>query len=254
MAERPIFVPAKTENHLVEEVFVTLQWHSGFAPIQKEKNIRELHASAKAAGFTPLLEVSTKSERTAGRHLSAFHLKVKTDELGPLPLESVFQGSKVFERGGPYIDLYLKDVREAKRDIRLRESGKLTAFKFQGYSFPLEPMTLFYDWLYIGAIYEHREWLSRLGSYAGFTDIEFNPQKSVNCQARSVALFMSLMKRQLLKEATESPESFLRLLLKHHYCPKLREDCHAQHSFFERRIDPQSADVQSDLHREPLES
>src|ERR1700733_9764743 len=85
MAERPIFIPAANAGHLVEEIFLPLQWHSGFAPVQKEKNIRELHASAKAAGFAPLLEVSTKSERTAGRHLSAFHLKVNTDEFGPLP-------------------------------------------------------------------------------------------------------------------------------------------------------------------------
>lgn len=235
MAERPVFIPAKSDDHLVDEVFFSLTWHSGFAPIQKEKNVRELHSSAKASGVAPLLEVSTKSERTAGRHLSAFHLKVNTNDHGPLPLECVFQGSKVFEHGGPYTDLFFKNVREAKRDIRLRESGKLTEFRFQGHSFPLEPKTMFYDWLYIGAIYRHREWLSRLEDYAGFTDIEFNPQKSVNCQARSIALFMTLMKRKLLDKAVESPESFSSLLLKYQYCPQLREDSHAQHSLFQKR-------------------
>jgi hypothetical protein len=254
MAERPIFVPAANQGHLVEEIFLPLQWHSGFAPIQKEKNIRELHASAKAAGFTPLLEVSTKSERTTGRHLSAFHLKIKTEEYGHLPLECVFQGSKVFERGGPYTDLYMKDAREAKKDGRLRDSGKLVAFKFQGYSFPLEPKTLFYDWLYIGAIYEHREWLSRLETYAGFTDIEFNPQKSINCQARSIALFMTLMRRKLLEEAVGSPESFLGVLLKHHYCPDLRQDCDAQRSLFKGALGPPKPGVRSETQGETLQT
>jgi hypothetical protein len=251
MAERPIFIPAANDEYLVEEIFLPMQWHSGFASVQKEKNVRELHAAAKAAGFTPLLEVSTKSERAAGRHLSAFHLKVNTDEHGFLPLECVFQGSKVFENGGPYTDLYLKDAREAKRDIRLKDSGKLIAFRFQGHSFPLEPKTLFYDWLYIGAIFEHREWLSRLEAYAAFTDIEFNPQKSVNCQARSIALFMTLMKRELLEEAVRSPESFLSLLLRHHYCPKLGEDCCAQHSLFQRHPAPQEPSVPSEAQPEP---
>src|SRR5688572_17405993 len=58
-------------------------------------------------------------------------------------------------------------------------------FRFNGYSFPLEPKTVFYDWLYINAIYPHREWLQRPCKDAGFTDIEFNPSKSINCQARS---------------------------------------------------------------------
>lgn len=231
MAERPIFIPASNEEHLVDEMFFPLRWHSGFAPIQKEKNIRELHAAAREAGFTPLLEVSSKSDRTAGRHLSAFHLKVKTDD-GERPLECVFQGSKVFEMGGPFTDLYAKDAREAKRDDRLRNSGKLIAFKFQGLTFPLEPKTLFYDWLYIGAIFEHRDWLTRLDTYAGFTDIEFNPQKSINCQARSMALFMTLLKRKLLDEAVKSPESFLNLLKRHRYCPELKEDFRAQHVLF----------------------
>lgn len=231
MAERPIFLPANAGSRLVEEVFLPLKWHSGFAAVQKEKNVRELHHSAKAAGYGPLLEVSTKSERTAGRHLSAFHLPVKTS-FGTTPLECVFQGSKVFEKGGPFLDLFHKDVREAKRDERLRTSGKLVRFEFEGKSFPLDPKTVFYDWLYIGAIYEHREWLTRLKEYEGFTDIEFNPQRSVNCQARSVALFMTLMKRNLLDEAVSSPECFRQILLKYHYEPTLREDGHAHHPLF----------------------
>ncbi len=231
MAERPIFLPATVTSHLVEEVFLPLKWHSGFAAVQKEKNIHELHSSARSAGYGRLLEISTKSERTAGRHLSAFHLKVKTSQ-GALPLECVFQGSKVFEKGGPYRDLLQKDVRDAKRDERLKTSGKLIGFEFEGKSFPLEPKTVFYDWLYIGAIYEHREWLKRLEEYEGFTDIEFNPQKSINCQARSVALFMTLMRRDLLEEAVRSPEDFRKILLQYHYAPKLREDGAAQHVLF----------------------
>jgi len=219
MAERPIFLPAPTQNELVKEVSVKLTWHSGFAEIQKKRNIQALHEAAARLGYAPLLEVSTKSDDKIGQHLSAFRLKVHRPA-GDIPLECAFQGSKVFEFGGPYMDLFAVDPRAAKRDPRLRESGHLIAFEFEGRRFPLEPKTAFYDWLYIGAIFPHREWLSRLSKFVGFTDIEFNPERSINCQARSVALFFALKSSDLLQDAVESPQSFLQVL--HNYEYQLR--------------------------------
>jgi hypothetical protein len=87
---------------------------------------------------------------------------------------------------------------------------------------PVEPRTTFYDWLYINAIYPHREWLVRLNRYAGFTDIEFNPERSVNCQARSCALFVSLMAKGLLDTAVESPPAFRAMITEHRYRPRRR--------------------------------
>lgn len=209
MAARPVFIPAKDAPGFVKEISLNIPWASGFAAVQKRKNIKALHEAAAIKGFSPLLEVSTKSDEIAGQHLSAFHLKVES-EVGPIPLECAFQGSKVFERGGPYTELYELDARTAKRDQRLQEFGALVRFEFEGHKFPLSPKTVFYDWLYLNAVYPHREWLNdRLTSkvaYAGFTDIEFNPVKSINCQARSCALFVALMQNDLLKEAIKSPD------------------------------------------------
>jgi hypothetical protein len=222
MAERPIFVAATENSQLVKEIFFPIEWHSGFAPSQKEKNIEALHAAAGAAGYSPLLEISSKSKKTSGRHLSAFHLRVRSVGHGDIPLECAFQGSKVFEWGGPFTDLYDREPKDAKRDPRLNESGSLIKFEFDGFSFPLEPKTAFYDWLYINSIYPHREWCKKLHGYKGFTDIEFNPYRSINCQARSCALFLALMKRKLLDDATKSPEDFIRLISEYDYRPQLR--------------------------------
>jgi hypothetical protein len=116
MAERPIFMPAQDAPECVKEISFNIVWNSGFASIQKKKNIVALHTAAAAAGYAPLLETSTKSEEKLGQHLSAFHLKVHSFHRGDMPLESAFQGSKVFEKGGPYTDLYYVDARTAKRD------------------------------------------------------------------------------------------------------------------------------------------
>jgi hypothetical protein len=221
MAERPIFIPAPDSPELVRELSLRFTWHPGLSPSQKKKNIVALHESAARAGYAPLLEVSTKSEEKVGQRLSAFNLKVCSEHLGKLPLESAFQGSKVFERGGPFTDLYDADVRDAKGDPRLKNSGRLTGFKFENISFPLEPKTSFYDWLYINSLYEHREWLrSHIFHYAGFTDIEFNPERSINCQARSCALLVTLIKKDWLDEAVRSPAIFINLLSRQQYRPE----------------------------------
>ena len=219
MAERPVFIPEKNAPGFVREISFRIVWASGFARVQKKKNIKALHEAAALKGYEPLLEVSTKSDEIAGQHLSAFHLKVQT-EFGEIPLECAFQGSKVFKHGGPFTDLYEAEPREAKRDPRLKESGNLIGFEFEGHQFPLQPSTVFYDWLYLTAIYPHRDWLkkrldSEKSNYAGFTDIEFNPSKSINCQARSCALFVALSQEDLLDDALRSPEAFIETIRRH---------------------------------------
>jgi hypothetical protein len=238
MAERPVYIPAPESPQLVEERFFTIKWSPGFALSQKEKNIEALHAAAKARGLSPLLEISSKSSLKTGRHMSAFHMTADTKELGPIKLELAFQGSKVFEHGGPFTDLYMKgdkEIGEAKRDSRLRESGRLTGFRFEGVDFPLEPKTAFYDWLYCSFLSKHRDWAVSLYKYAGFTDVEFNPHRSINCQARSAALFLSLMKREQLDEALKSPLDFVRVLTDSKYRPQLRGDDFAPEDLFARR-------------------
>jgi len=212
MAERPVFFPSTEGTRLVREVYFDFHWNPGFAPVQKKKNVVALHESAAAKGYSPLLEVSTKSEEKLGQRLSAFNLKVASKQHGEISLESAYQGSKVFERGGPFTELYPVDAREARKDPRVRDSGRIIEFHFEDVTFPTEPKTAFYDWLYSRAIFPHREFLRRLETYAGFTDIEFNPERSLNCQARSCAIFVAMMKRGILERSQESPAQFIAAL------------------------------------------
>jgi hypothetical protein len=211
MAVRPVFLPTRASLPLVQEILIEFTWHAGFAPSQKKKNVRALHKQARERGLGPLLEISSKSEAQIGVKLSAFHLKTW---VGPheTSVECIYQGSKVFERGGPYTDLYLVPSRDAKKDWRLRESGALVGFHFEDTDYPLSPPTAFYDWVYINALFSHRQEFSEIYSYKGFTDIEFNPDRSLNCQARSCATFVALVQRGLLEEAIESFDTFVRII------------------------------------------
>ncbi len=208
MAKRPVFIPICRPDHLVKETEFEFKWNPGFAPVQKKKNIIALHEAARKSGVFPILEVSSKSDETIGQRLSAFSLKIET-EIGKISIESAFQGSKVFENGGPYTDIYSKSSREAKKDSRIKSSGKLIAFNYMGDQWPLFPKTAFYDWLYLNALAPHTDYLGRLFEFKGFTDIEFNPKKSINCQARTCALLVSLLKLDSFKDALKSKEAFI---------------------------------------------
>ncbi len=209
MAKRPVYVPNKDGKLAVSEIEVEFRWFPGMAKSQKQKSIASLHEASEKRNISPLLEISSKSDQELGVKLSAFNLFITTKkQKRTFSVESAFQGSKVFEKGGPYVDLFEKTSREAKKDIRLKESGNLLKFIFFNREFPLKPRTLFYDWLYINALHQNEELAEQVLQYAGFTDIEFNPKKSINCQAFSAALYVSLSYASLLKDALESPEVF----------------------------------------------
>ena len=196
-------------------ISIEFQWHPGIVISQRRLNIRSLHEAAAMAGVSPVIEVSTKAEDLLGRTLSAFNLTITLMAGKVVPVEVAFQASKVFEKGGPFNEILELDPWEAKRDPRLRECGPLREFRFDGHFWALEPKTAFYDWIYLKAISIKPELLNQLKPYQGFTDIEFNPKKSINCQARSIALFVAFEARGLVKTALESQESFLTTLKKY---------------------------------------
>ncbi len=217
MANRPVFLASDREGIFFEEKNVEFEWFAGMATSQKQKSINSLHKAAQLEGISDILEVSTKSEEVLGNQLSAFNLTYTTLKGKVLLLEVAFQGSKIFENGGPYHDLYDKDPLEVKKDERVSKDFIITGFDFQGELWNNEPKTAFYDWLYINAVNQKldndTEFLfENISGYSAFTDIEFNPKKSLNCQARSCAVFVSLVRKNLLSIALESRESFLDVL------------------------------------------
>lgn len=211
MASRPVFIPDFESDRLVEERYFDFQWAPGFAETQKKKNINALHTTAHKRGLKKILEISTKSDEQIGQRLSAFSLRIRI--AGELyPLESVYQGSKVFEQCGPFPEIFTQSPREAKKFIRQKECGLLSNFELEGTKYSLSPKNAFYDWLYIRCLVDHSDWIRDNVAFNAFTDIEFNPAKQVNCQARAFAEFLSLMKKSKLERACSDFGYFSSLL------------------------------------------
>ncbi len=212
MAERTVFAPLIGSEIGVKQHKVEFKWFAGMAKTQKQKSIKSLHeAASNKNGIEPILEISSKSAGKLGVQLSAFNLMIAKVG-GDFSVECAFQGSKVFEQGGPYDDLLKVPSREAKKDARLTTSGNLKEFCYLGDKFPTTPRTFFYDWLYINALKDSDLLSDKFLKYKGYTDIEFNPDKSINCQAYSAALYTSLCHAGRLEAALKSAEAFKKIL------------------------------------------
>src|SRR5919108_4648562 len=129
MATRPVFVPDSAMPR-VRTLQVEFEWFPGFAAVQQQRSIASLHRAAAAQGVRAPLEISSRSPDVLGTRLSAFNLRVTHPDYGLVPLESAYQAAKVFEDGSSYAELAQSPPRDAKTDARLRDSGRVVAFRF----------------------------------------------------------------------------------------------------------------------------
>jgi len=233
MANRPVFVMSLDKRYCIREN-VEFEYFSGFSDKQQKKSIQSLHqAYLKKHKDKKVLEISSKSEYELGIRLSAFNLMIKTTSGKEFSVESAFQASKVFEKGGPYKDLLDVTSRQAKKDERLKNSGKIIKFFINGLTFKTEPKTYFYNWLYINTLHLYDELTEQLTDYNAFTDIAFNPQKSINCQAEAAAIYVSLQKQGLLQEALKNKDTFLDIVYPTYNENKSDENENVQLSLFD---------------------
>ncbi len=127
----------------------------GFVVSQKQKSVRSFHDSFKKAFPVEVLEISTESTEELVACLSTFNL---TTDMGDreISLECALQGSKCFENGGPYKDIYEMTPLEAKKDPHLKKSDNLIGFELHGTHFSNEPKDFFCNWIYSKALFEHK--------------------------------------------------------------------------------------------------
>ncbi|WP_352339483.1 hypothetical protein [Psychrobacter sp. 16-MNA-CIBAN-0192] len=209
---RPVFMPRVNSDNLVKTDMVRFERHVGFASKQKKKSINDMHqVIRKKYGFNHVLELSSKSGNKLSFLLSPLSLQITDEHDGmQYSVENAFQASKVFENGGPYLDLLDTPPRQVKKDERLITSGELIGYNYFGMEWSVEPVTTFYDWLYVNALKQNPQLHEEVMQYQAFTDLEFNPKKTVHCTAYALAMFVALNKRGLL-DNVEDPMTFFDL-------------------------------------------
>ncbi len=212
MAKRPVFEVSEKFPYFNEKI-TDFKFYSGFSPAQKKLSMESLQqAYLLSSPGKRVLEISSASDSPLGEALSAFNLMITPKNENPYSVECAFQAAKVFENGGPYTDLLHCSSKQAKTDLRIRESGNIISFQLWNEDFPSEPKTFFYNWLYHMALNSQPELYKEMLEYDAFTDIMFTPGRSLNCQARSAAIFVSLQRAGKLEEALRSQEDYLRIV------------------------------------------
>ena len=210
MVSRPVFAPMRDQVGVMEFESKPFIWHPGFALSQKQKNVEELHEAILRDDPTQHpLEISSRSKTSLGVNLSAFNLGVWRDGKY-LSVESVYQASKVFAGNiGPHPEWYSDNPGEVRNRIR-DIAGAIVAYRLGHDEWGLNPTRAFYNWVYCRALHKNKKLIEELSGYTCFTDIAFNPQKSLNCQAYAISLYLSLVANGVADEALSGKDIFLR--------------------------------------------
>lgn len=197
-------------NNGVEGKIYNFEWFMGLALSQLRKSIRSLHDEIRKSGIQKVLEVSRKSEDPIGNKLSAFNLMVEVNGIKS-SVESLYHGSKVFNENIKFEecnDMKPGDSRKYIHELIKKDSLILTGFEFNGLLFTLSTKSMCYDYIYILGLVQNKEVGDQLIKYDCFTDIVFNQNKSVACQARTCAMYKYLRENNLIDKYLNNPFEF----------------------------------------------
>ena len=157
-----------------------------------------------------ILEISSSSLVSLGAKLSAMHLSKRTLK-GITTVESVFQSSRIYSDGikriGPFPEYRFLPGRECKKLVK-EAAKEMHSYQYEldGLTFyaPVHHISQFYDSLYLNALLEpeNEEVKNKLlqENYTAFTDLA---TRSLNCQARSAAIFVGLVRAGLIDEVRD---------------------------------------------------
>ena len=210
-----------TDNsaYYIEEP-VEFTWHMGMSWQVRQRSSQSLRRSILVKyPERKVIEVSTASDNyELGKQLSALNLTLQT-ELSDgityeMPVENIFQGSKLYDGDGhPHTELFHRSPGDAKRFSKEMQANKrmVVGFEYNGIEFDTFPYSAFYDWVYINALHQHQDLATQILDYDTFTDIHFNQKVAYsskgpfNCQARALAIYVSLYKTNELNEYLKTP-------------------------------------------------
>lgn len=187
MAIRPIYISTNDINKPFIKKDITFDWVKGMSYSQKCKRRDSLHkaiSNLEIYDINKVLEISTKSDKEIGVNLSALNLNIDLKNGKRKTVEDIYQASKVLD-----------------------ENKKIIEFKFGSTIFEKDPYSMYYDYLYMVGIYCNQNYWKELNNYNIFTDIEFNPNKQRNTQARAAAIWNTLY-RNNMAEIVKNREEF----------------------------------------------
>ena len=166
--------------------FIEFKWESGISVSQKRRSCLHLHSALNVHyDLYPALDISSASPEQLGIDLSAFNLKWNGKTI-----ECWYQGSKIYSNAGHMKHLYDCDSLTAKKSMKESNLGKLIGFRLVDTDYPMEPRTVFYDWIYLQGLLQYDR-KDEILKYQVFTDVQATTDIDA-CQARAVCIYKLL--------------------------------------------------------------
>ena len=211
--KKGVFV-VESKSPFVSIIGVDFEYGTGSSVAQVQKNIEQLHKSFNQRfPAKKVFEVSAKSSTDTGKKLNASNLMKFVPSYGKsFPVENIFHASKTYAYVGPFSDIYEMTPSSARSDKRLKDksNGPIKSYTFDGNTYPAEPQTVFYNWLYINALLENKEEAEKLLEYDAFTDITLI-SGTPNSPARACALYVGLMRSGMI-DVVKDFDTFYKLM------------------------------------------
>ncbi len=207
MAVRKVYISLAAYPY-AKEISVTFPWSNK----SKQQNVQAvLDSFHDVYPDVSALEVSLAASRPEGIHAAAMKLPLHLDAMEQdVPVGIVYEASKVFENGGPYVDLLQCSRQKVQKDPRLQQSGKCIRYCLQGTEFSMEPHPYaFFNWLYGCALRQNPEKTDDILKYRAFSDLDLgSTKKDRNSPARAAAVYAGLAAAGKL-DCLDSYEAFV---------------------------------------------
>lgn len=164
--------------------------HSTKGNIDKKKAISAMHRKLEKIDGKRVthLDINIRNPNALAKKLAPYQISLRDYKV-----ESIYQASKIFDHGGPYNDLEKVSVADALNDPRIKDSGNVVDFFYNG-EYWERNSEYFYDFLYVSAVRESisNEELKELLKYDYFTDLETKYSAERN-PARAVAIIKLML-------------------------------------------------------------
>ena len=117
MANRPVFV-AKESAPFYRTMTIDFDWNSGFAKVQKQKNITAMHNEfLRRKPDKKILEISSKSMQEYGNDLSAFSSRNMFQNSGRKYRWNVYFSQQKHSKKVDHIKIFWKFLQEKQNEM-----------------------------------------------------------------------------------------------------------------------------------------
>lgn len=190
------------KNDKIQKGEIEFQWEPGMALSQRKKSGANMCMQIEYHAGLRTLDISRASQSDLGVKLSAFNLMYTGEVLGDAykmkTVECIYQGSKVFKNKGSMKYLYNVTSMEAKQVIKkIHDVDVLVGFEFDNRIRVEEATSVFYDYLYVTALFENYHSKLDLSMYDAYADVMLG-KGIVACQARAVCIYKLLQQTNKL--------------------------------------------------------